>query len=101
MLEGLFGNATAEKVLLYVEQSGEAYLGRCRSATTSSESSRNGQLDFGELRLLTPMDCVMDRLAGYYHWKDPQSLDQAVAVARRRQKIDLQRIERWSRRRTS
>ena len=55
---------------------------------------------FGELRLLTPTDCVMDRLAGYYHWKDPQSLDQAVAVARRH-KINLPRIERWSRRERS
>ena len=37
------------------------------------------------------------RLAGYYHWGDPQSLDQAVAVARRH-RVDLGRIEEWSRR---
>jgi len=52
---------------------------------------------FGDLRLLTPTDCVMDRLAGYYHWNDPQSLDQAVAVARCH-KVDLGRIEAWSNR---
>jgi hypothetical protein len=26
------------------------------------------------LKLLTPTDCVKDRLAAYYHWNDPQSL---------------------------
>jgi hypothetical protein len=50
---------------------------------------------FGNLRLLTPTDCVMDRLAGYYHWNDPQGLDQALAVARRHD-VDLRRIEEWS-----
>jgi hypothetical protein len=37
----------------------------------------------------------MDRLAGYYHWNDPQSLDQALAVARRHD-VDFRRIEEWS-----
>jgi hypothetical protein len=50
---------------------------------------------FGVLRMLAPTECVMDRLAGYYHWNDPQCLDQAVAVARR-QVIDLRRIGKWS-----
>jgi hypothetical protein len=49
----------------------------------------------GVLRLLAPTECVMDRLAGYYHWDDPQCLEQAVAVARR-QVIDLPRVEAWS-----
>ena len=54
----------------------------------------------GELRLLHPTECVIDRLAGYYFWNDPQCLDQAVAVATaQRQAVDLERIERWSRRR--
>lgn len=52
---------------------------------------------FGVLRLLGPTECVMDRLAGYYHWRDPQCLDQAVAVARRHP-VDLRRIEAWSQR---
>ncbi|MFQ5791015.1 MAG: hypothetical protein ACE5JI_11145 [Acidobacteriota bacterium] len=52
---------------------------------------------FGALRLLTPTECVMDRLAGYYHWNDPQGLDQAVAVGRRHA-VDLRRIEAWSER---
>lgn len=52
---------------------------------------------FGKLRLLAPTECVMDRLAGYYHWHDPQSLRQAVLVAKS-QEVDLHRIEDWSRR---
>jgi hypothetical protein len=55
---------------------------------------------FGVLRLLTPTDCVMDRLAGYYHWNDRQGLEQAVAVARRHA-VDLRRIEGWSQREKS
>ena len=35
----------------------------------------------GVLRILSPTDCVKDRLAAYYHWKDRESLEQAVAVA--------------------
>lgn len=50
----------------------------------------------GVLRLLTPTECVMDRLAGFYHWNDRQCLEQALEVARK-QSIDLARIEKWSR----
>jgi hypothetical protein len=50
----------------------------------------------GTLRLLSPTDCVKDRLAAYYHWKDRQSLEQAILVARNR-KVDLKEIQRWSR----
>lgn len=50
----------------------------------------------GVLRLLHPTECVMDRLAGYFHWDDPQCLDQALAVARR-EPVDLRRIEAWAR----
>jgi hypothetical protein len=54
----------------------------------------------GDLRLLHPTECVIDRLAGYYFWNDPQCLDQAVAVATaQRRAVDLARIEAWSRRR--
>jgi hypothetical protein len=51
----------------------------------------------GVLRLLTPTDCVMDRLAAFYHWNDAQGLEQAVAVGRQ-QRIDVNRVRRWSRR---
>lgn len=50
----------------------------------------------GVLRLLAPTDCVMDRLAAFYHWNDRQCLEQALAVTRRHA-IDLERVEKWSR----
>lgn len=53
------------------------------------------RFDTGSLRLLSPTDCVKDRLAGYYHWQDRQSLEQAVMVAVSRP-VDLVEIERWS-----
>jgi hypothetical protein len=51
----------------------------------------------GRLRLdmLMPTDCVKDRLAAFYHWKDKPSLAQAVLVAAA-QKVDLKDIARWS-----
>ena len=49
----------------------------------------------GTVVLLSATDCVKDRLAAYYHWNDPQSLDQAVMVAKK-QKVDLQNIKKWS-----
>jgi hypothetical protein len=51
----------------------------------------------GELRLLTPTDCVEDRLAAFYHWNDWPSLEQAVMVAGAQAgEVDLAEIERWS-----
>ena len=50
----------------------------------------------GALRLLHPTECVMDRLAWYFHDADRQCLEQAVRVARRRP-VDLRRVERWAR----
>ena len=56
------------------------------------------QIEFttGLLRLLSATDCVKDRLAHYYHWKDRQCLDQAVMVALVAD-IDIEEVERWSR----
>ena len=51
----------------------------------------------GVLRLLAPTECVIDRLAAYYHWHDPQGLDQAIQVAMKCD-IELDRIEAWSKR---
>ena len=47
--------------------------------------------------MLTPTDCVKDRLAAFYHWDDHQSLDQAVWVAHT-QPIRLKEIAEWSKR---
>jgi len=51
----------------------------------------------GVLRLLRPTECVMDRLAAYYHWNDPQGLEQAIQVAMKCD-IELDRIAAWSKR---
>ena len=49
----------------------------------------------GILKLLTPTDCIKDRLAAYYHWDDPQSLEQAVWVAQQND-FDFESIALWS-----
>ena len=56
-----------------------------------------GEQSVGELRIqiLTPTQCVMDRLAAFYHWRDRQGLDQAVLVASLHL-VDRDEIECWS-----
>jgi hypothetical protein len=49
----------------------------------------------GTLTLLSPTDCVKDRLAAFYHWDDLQALEQAKMVAQNH-RIDLDEIGRWS-----
>jgi hypothetical protein len=49
----------------------------------------------GTILLLTPTDCVKDRLAAFYHWNDPQALEQALMVAKE-QKVNMQEVKRWS-----
>jgi hypothetical protein len=52
--------------------------------------------DTGILRIISPTDCIKDRLAHYFHWGDRQCLAQAEMVAARSQ-IDIDDIEDWSR----
>jgi hypothetical protein len=54
------------------------------------------QFETGRLRLLSPTDCVKDRLSAFYHWGDRQCLQQAVWVAQMKP-IDWVEIKRWSR----
>ncbi|MFH1006678.1 MAG: hypothetical protein V1800_04135 [Candidatus Latescibacterota bacterium] len=49
----------------------------------------------GILKIISPTDCVKDRLTGFYHDNDSQCLDQAVLVAQHSQ-IDIKEVERWS-----
>ena len=51
----------------------------------------------GTFRMISPTDCVKDRLAGYYHWDDKPCLEQAVLVAQKN-RVNLDEIERWSER---
>ncbi len=48
------------------------------------------------LRMLSPTDCVKDRLAAFFHWADRQALEQAVLVCRA-QRVDLREVARWAR----
>lgn len=47
------------------------------------------------ITLLTPTDCVKDRLAAFFHWNDEQSLEQALLVAKS-QKVNLAALRKWS-----
>ena len=53
------------------------------------------ETEHGTIQILTPTQCVMDRLASYYSWNDRQGLDQAVWVAEANE-IDLSTVEDWS-----
>ena len=51
--------------------------------------------DTGILRVISPTDCVKDRLAAYYFWEDRQALAQAVLVATHN-RINMGEIKKWS-----
>ncbi len=55
------------------------------------------EMSTGILRVISPTDCVKDRLAAYYHWGDRQGLKQAVLVAKTNE-IDMGSVESWSQR---
>lgn len=48
------------------------------------------------LKILSPTDCVRDRLASYVHFGAAECLDQALLVARAHD-LDWDKIERWCR----
>ena len=48
------------------------------------------------LRLLSPTDCVKDRLAAYIHWKLRDNFRQALLVAKRQKDwIDFENLAAW------
>ena len=52
------------------------------------------ELPVGKLRIITPTQSVMDRLAAAYAWQDMQSRDQAIMVAAS-QDIDWEALRTW------
>lgn len=50
---------------------------------------------YGTFKLLSPTDCVKDRLASFYYWDDRQAFNQALEVYRDHQ-INIKEIRRWS-----
>jgi hypothetical protein len=55
------------------------------------------QLTFetGQLNILSPTDCIKDRLAAYFYWNDRQCLEQAIQVAKCNN-INLKELGRWA-----
>jgi hypothetical protein len=53
------------------------------------------EMETGILRIISPTDCVKDRLAWYYHYGDRQCLSQAILVSKDHQ-IDIGEIRKWS-----
>ncbi|WP_227021317.1 hypothetical protein [Oceaniferula marina] len=48
------------------------------------------------IRLLSPTDCVKDRLASYIHWGTRDCFDQAVLVCQRQsERVDLENLRKW------
>ena len=47
-----------------------------------------------KIRLLSPTDCIRDRLASYIHFSARECLDQAVLVANS-QPFDLKKVKSW------
>ena len=79
------------ETIFLVEFPGSAMQIGEESITTFAEVKTNS----GVLKLLTPTDCVKDRLAAYFHWKDPQSLDQAVWVTDAHP-INIESVKKWA-----
>jgi hypothetical protein len=50
---------------------------------------------YGTFKLLSPEDCVKDRLAGFFYWNDRQSLEQAIMVCLEN-KVGIKKIRKWA-----
>ncbi len=75
----------------YVEfVDGPAGIGNAWVTRHATRRTRHGRLD-----LYDPTQCVMDRLAAWFHWGDAQGLEQALLVARRKV-VRLTEIRRWA-----
>jgi len=55
------------------------------------------ETDYGPLRIVSPTQIIMDRLAAYVHWRDNPSFDQGVMVASR-QDVDWEALRAWAER---
>ena len=53
-------------------------------------------ISVGRLRIITPTQCVMDRLVAAATWNEPQSLEQALLVAEtKNSSINWDDLDRW------
>lgn len=51
-------------------------------------------VDGMKIKILSPTDCVRDRLAGYMYFKSRDNFDQAILVAKKHP-VDLDKIKKW------
>jgi hypothetical protein len=49
----------------------------------------------GTLHILTPIQCIKDRLAAFFYWRDAQGLEQALLVAADH-RVSMAELKRWS-----
>lgn len=47
------------------------------------------------LKMLSPTDCVKDRLCQFFYWNDRRALDQAIMVAINNE-VDRSEVEKWA-----
>ena len=66
---------------------GDQYVDSSQTTTLKSK--------YGSVRIITPTQCVMDRLVWFKHGNDPQAREQAVMVAKRNQ-IDWDGVRTWA-----
>jgi len=59
------------------------------------QAANEMKFDTGTLRIISPTDCIKDRLAHYYHWGDRQCLKQSILVASIHE-VNLDEIQEWS-----
>jgi hypothetical protein len=105
-----------QKVVVALEAIGYARHGRSRifvhAETTYTVDFPRGPLAVGrdyvrdthvlkrgqmQLRILTRFDCIRDRLAHFYHWKDFTALNAAVGVAAENMdEVALDRLRVWT-----
>lgn len=50
---------------------------------------------YGVIQILSPTQCIMDRLAAYFWWDDQQSFDQALMIAEH-QEVLWGDLEEWA-----
>jgi len=60
----------------------------------SIESTATLSTPLGSVRVITPTQTIMDRLAAYIHWNDTQAYDQSVLIAQNND-IDWKELYEW------
>ncbi|MCB1109402.1 MAG: nucleotidyltransferase [Chlamydiia bacterium] len=61
------------------------------------EKFHHHKTPIGTIKMLTATDSVKDRLASFYHWRDTQSLDQAILICQDRSNdVKMHELKTWS-----